>query len=162
MIVATNCPLDEMRRQGQFRDDFYYRLCSDIITVPSLRQRVWEESCELKVMVASLLAKMIGDTRQEIVALVLDALSSDLLTDYGWPGTVREPEQATQRILLTRSYNGDTAVIGKADSIVTKHAGKEEIGDQTLLSTCCLHLYDRYGTFAEVARRISFDRRTVN
>jgi transcriptional regulator with GAF, ATPase, and Fis domain len=161
VIAATNRPLDEMRRQGQFRDDFYYRLCSDIITVPSLRQRVREEPRELEVMVARLLARMIGDTRQEIVALVLDTLHRDLPADYAWPGNVRELEQATRRILLTRSYNGDTAVTGKADRIVTELAGKEEIDAQTLLTTYCRRLYDRYGTFEEVARRIRLDRRTV-
>lgn len=161
VIAATNRPLDEMRRQGQFRDDFYYRLCSDIITVPSLRQRVREEPSELEVMVASLLARTIGDTRQEIVLLVLDTLSRDLPADYAWPGNVRELEQATRRILLTHSYNGDTAVSGKADSIVTELTGKEDIDAQTLLATYCRRLYDRYGTFEEVARRIRLDRRTV-
>jgi transcriptional regulator of acetoin/glycerol metabolism len=112
-------------------------------------------------MVGRLLAKMIGDTRQEIVALVLDTLSRDLPADYAWPGNVRELEQATRRILLTHSYNGDTAVTGKADSIVTELAGMEEIDAQTLLATYCRRLYDRYGTFEEVARRIRLDRRTV-
>src|SRR5213078_1832008 len=40
VIAATNSELDELRRQKVFRDDFYYRLCSDILTVPSLRQRI--------------------------------------------------------------------------------------------------------------------------
>jgi len=51
VIAATNRPLDEMRRRGQFRDDFYYRLCSDTIVVPSLRERITEEPRELEVMV---------------------------------------------------------------------------------------------------------------
>jgi transcriptional regulator with PAS, ATPase and Fis domain len=161
VIAATNRPLDEMRRKGQFRDDFYYRLCSDIITVPSLCQRVREEPSELEVMVAHLLSRMIGDTRQEIVALVLGTLSRDLPANYTWPGNVRELEQATRRILLTGSYNGDTAVTGTADRIVTELAGKEEVDVHTLLATYCRRLYNRYGTFEEVARRIRLDRRTV-
>jgi transcriptional regulator with AAA-type ATPase domain len=161
VIAATNRPLDSMRRQGQFRNDFYYRLCSDIITVPPLRQRVREEPRELEVMVDRLLERMIGANRREIVALVIDTLSRDLPADYAWPGNVRELEQATRRILLTRSYSGDTAVTGKADRIVTELAGMEEIDAQTLLTTYCRRLYDRYGTFEEVARRIRLDRRTV-
>ena len=35
IIAATNRSLDELRRAGNFRDDFYYRLCSDVIEVPS-------------------------------------------------------------------------------------------------------------------------------
>jgi transcriptional regulator with PAS, ATPase and Fis domain len=34
VIAATNRPLDKLREQGLFRDDFFYRLCSDIIHVP--------------------------------------------------------------------------------------------------------------------------------
>jgi hypothetical protein len=44
---------------------------------------------------------------------------------------------------------------------LTELAGKEEIDAKALLATYCRRLYDRYGTFEEVARRIRLDRRTV-
>jgi hypothetical protein len=40
IIAATNRPLDILRTGEIFRDDFYYRLCSDVIFVPPLRQRI--------------------------------------------------------------------------------------------------------------------------
>ena len=160
VIAATNRPLDEMRRRGQFRDDFYYRLCSDTITVPSLRRRVQEEPRELEIMVSHLLSRMIGETRQELVALVLDTLRQDLPPDYPWPGNVRELEQAVRRILMTRSYRGDTAVTGEADQIATEMA-EGNVDAHTLLAAYCRNLYERYGTYEEVARRLRLDRRTV-
>ncbi len=40
VIAATNRPLGELCREGRFRNDFYYRLCSDVIEVLTLRQRL--------------------------------------------------------------------------------------------------------------------------
>ena len=160
VIAATNRPLDEMRRSGQFRDDFYYRLCSDTITVPPLRQRVEEAPRELEVMVSHLLERMLGEARQEIVALVLDTLRRDLPPAYPWPGNVRELEQAVRRVLLTRSYTGDVPVGGET-GIITAGMTEGTIDAQTLLANYCRHLYARYGTYEEVARRVRLDRRTV-
>src|SRR5204862_3927116 len=42
VIAATNRALTELRRAGRFRDDLYYRLCSDVIRVPTLRERLHE------------------------------------------------------------------------------------------------------------------------
>ncbi len=67
-----------MRRSGQFRDDFYYRLCSDTITVPMLRQRVREDPREQVVMSEHILTRMVGDSRQQLVSLILDTLRRDL------------------------------------------------------------------------------------
>jgi transcriptional regulator with GAF, ATPase, and Fis domain len=40
VIAATNKSFRELRRARTFRDDFFYRLCSDVIVVPPLRQRI--------------------------------------------------------------------------------------------------------------------------
>ena len=48
VIAATNKPLDALRGPGGFRDDFYYRLCSDTITVPPLRQRLREDAARAR------------------------------------------------------------------------------------------------------------------
>src|SRR5205814_10459134 len=47
VIAATNRPIADLRHGGRFREDFYYRLCSDVIHVPTLRERIQESSGEL-------------------------------------------------------------------------------------------------------------------
>jgi len=159
VIAATNRPLDEMRRKGQFRDDFYYRLCSDTIAVPSLRERIAEEPHELEVLVNHLLMRMVRASRQELNDLVLSALRRDLPFDYSWPGNVRELEQAVRRILISGSYQGDSSLKSEAGEAVGMKDGS--IDAYTLLANYCRRLFEKFGTYEEVARRTRLDRRTV-
>src|SRR5262249_37326051 len=55
VIAATNRSLDALRAEGKFRDDFYYRLCSDVIEVPSLATRLREDPSELDRLIAFIL-----------------------------------------------------------------------------------------------------------
>src|SRR6185503_3115051 len=104
VIAATNRPLTDLRRQGRFRDDFYYRLCSDVIEMPTLRQRLAESAGELELLVRVLLERIAGDRSALLLDQVLEALRRDLPREYAWPGNVRELEQAVRRILLTGHY----------------------------------------------------------
>jgi DNA-binding NtrC family response regulator len=160
VIAATNRPLDDLRRSGQFRDDFYYRLCSDTITVPTLRQRVQEHPDELGVLLGSLLSRMAGESHAGLIGLVLGVLRRDLPRDYPWPGNVRELEQAVRQILLTGSYRGDSAAM-TANRELQLLCGEGEVDAPTLLRAYCRMLYQKYGTYEEVARRTRLDRRTV-
>ena len=51
VVAATNRPLDRLRAEGRFRDDFFYRLCSDVIEMPTLRQRLAESAAEMVELV---------------------------------------------------------------------------------------------------------------
>src|SRR5438128_2849575 len=51
VIAATNRPMEALHSGKLFRDDFYYRLCSDVIHVPPLRQRLEEDPDELRQLV---------------------------------------------------------------------------------------------------------------
>jgi sigma-54 specific flagellar transcriptional regulator A len=83
VIVATNRPLAELRAEARFRDDFYYRLCSDVIQVPTLRQRIAESPQELEGLVRRLLvARIAGEPQADLVSLVLEAIERDLPRDY--------------------------------------------------------------------------------
>ena len=162
VIAATNRPLDDMRQEGQFRDDFYYRLCSDLIIVPPLRQRIQEEPGELQALVTSILTRMIGEEGRSFSERICETIISDLGRGYPWPGNVRELEQAVRRILLTHHYTGDCSGQQKGirDSLV---AGIDQgnLDAQSLLSHYCTLLYQQVGTYEEVARRTGLDRRTV-
>jgi DNA-binding NtrC family response regulator len=161
VIAATNKPLAVLRSEGKFRDDFYYRLCSDIITVPPLRQRVQEEPDELATLIASIVQRTTGQDSQEVVAMAHENLDRCVAANYPWPGNVRELEQAIRRILLTQGYEGAQA---DAPDLRAKLVAGIEAGTldaDALLSAYCALLYERHGTFEEVARRTNLDRRTV-
>ncbi len=163
VIAATNRPLDDLRRAGQFRDDFYYRLCSDIIVVPPLRQRIQEEPRELEALLGSILRRMIGEDAATHARLVREALGRDLGSHYAWPGNVRELEQAVRRIIITRHYRGDTAASAPSEPTDRLLAGIEagSMDAQQLMTEYCGLLYRRFGTYEDVARTTGLDRRTV-
>jgi DNA-binding NtrC family response regulator len=162
IIAATNKPLDKLRTEGQFRDDFFYRLCSDVITVPSLAQRIAEEPVELDDLIALIVHRSTGAESPELVALVRDVIDSSLGKAYAWPGNVRELEQAVRRILLTRHYEGNHKAVAP-DLLGRLQAGLAAgtLDADTLLAGYCALLHQRHATYEEVARRTNLDRRTV-
>jgi MoxR-like ATPase len=160
VIAATNRPLAELRREGRFRDDFFYRLCSDVIHVPTLRQRIAESPRELEQLARQLVARIAGEAAQEAVAPVLEALASDVPRDYAWPGNVRELEQAVRRILLTGRCVMEGGAVDPERSLVDRLQAGECTAEALLVQYCAM-LYRRFGTYAEVARRTGLDARTA-
>jgi transcriptional regulator with PAS, ATPase and Fis domain len=160
VIAATNQRLDRLRRDGRFREDFFYRLCSDVIEMPTLRQRIAESPAELEQLVRLLVTRVAGDQARDLAPFVMEALERDLPQGYAWPGNVRELEQAVRRILLTGRYAGEVAnAAGEDDLLVGKlHAGA--LTAEELLARYCALLYRRLGTYAEVAKRTGLDPRT--
>ncbi len=162
VIAATNRSIDKLRAEGKFRDDFFYRLCSDIIVFPTLRQRIAEDPHELDDLIAAVVQRMVGQPSPELVKMVRATLGKALPANYPWPGNVRELEQAVRRILLTQSYQGDLrAVAQDATAALLQEIEAGAIDAQDLLCRYCAMLYQRHGTYEEVARRTKLDRRTA-
>lgn len=157
VIAATNQSIDALRASGAMRDDFYYRLCSDEITVPSLRQRIKEDPRELGDLVGHILGRLCSQNADGLKPSVLSALKKCVGKNYGWPGNVRELEQAVRRVLLTGTYDPQPVSAGGLES-------KMQRGEWTakeLTAHYCRELYDQLGNFGEVARRLDLDWRTV-
>ena len=162
VIAATNRPIEDLRKKGNFRDDFFYRLSSDIITVPTLRQRIEESPSELEQMVSLLVSRMTGEESPNLTDMILETLKRDLPLGYTWPGNVRELAQAIRRILLTQHYKGDVVVTRSnlEEEFVEKiYAGTLKANE--LLNNYCNLLYKRFGSYQEVSRRTGLDPRTV-
>jgi len=162
VIAATNRPLGALRREGRFRNDFFYRLCSDVIEVPPLRQRVAESPEELEHLVRLLVARIAGAEVPELVARVLEAFEASLPPGYPWPGNVRELEQAVRRILLTGRYAVEALPAPADDSeALARKLGAGELTADELLGAYGALLHRRLGSYAEVARRLGVDVRTA-
>ncbi len=163
IIAATNRPLDRLRSEKIFRDDFYYRLCSDVIFVPPLRQRIQEDPRELDDLVLYTVNRIVGKGAEDLAQTVLGAIREHVPADYAWPGNVRELEQCIRRVLLKRSYEIDRPAALPGDIEGQTLAGVKEgsMDAQQLLSHYCRLLYERYGSYEDVARKTALDRRTV-
>lgn len=162
VIAATNRPLDDLRLKSKFRDDFFYRLCSDVITVPTLRQRMQEDPRELELLLTHLIERMLGNPEVELIKTVRKALDQDLGRNYPWPGNVRELEQAVRRILITGHYRGDV-MTAKPDlrERLTQGIDTGSLAADEVVKLYCRLLHQRHLTYEEVARRTGLDRRTV-
>ncbi|MFP4347996.1 MAG: sigma 54-interacting transcriptional regulator [Desulfococcaceae bacterium] len=162
VIAATNQPIQDLRGQGKMRQDFFYRLCSDVIVVPPLRQRIQEDPKELDDLLAHTVTRIIGSPSPELVDLVREEMKKAPGNQYRWPGNVRELEQCTRRILLKRRYEGDLLdSSGDLSTHLAEGIARETWDAQELISGYCYLLYQRHGTYEAVARRTGLDRRTV-
>jgi transcriptional regulator with AAA-type ATPase domain len=161
VIAATNQALNALRSERRFRDDFFYRLCSDVIEVPTLRQRIAESPAELAELVRLLVARITGSQASELVDGVLQSLEQSVPRGYPWPGNVRELEQAVRRILLTGRYAPDIARAGgDEDEQLLEKLRAGELTASELLARYSAMLYRRLGTYADVAKRTGLDPRT--
>ncbi len=162
VIAATNQPLDRLRSERRFRDDFFYRLCSDVIEVPTLRQRLAESSAEMVQLVRLLVARITGLDGSSLADRVLQQLEECVPRGYLWPGNVRELEQAVRRILLTGRYVPDMSRKGKdEDELLLEKVRAGELTAAELLARYSAMLHRRLGTYAEVAKRTGLDPRTT-
>ena len=161
VIAATHRSLDVLRKHGSFRDDFYYRLCSDCIEVPSLRQRVQESDKELDILINHVVQWIIGQENSNLCSTVREVIDRRLGKDYLWPGNVRELAQCVRRVIIRKDYQAQSpSCTGGADMLLDQiRSGTIRADD--LLSSYCTMLYQQFNTYEEVARRTGLDRRTV-
>ena len=94
VIAATNKNLEEEIAKGTFRDDLYFRLNVIPIRVPPLRERV----DDIQELVNGFLDEFSIDTKKERKFLSPEAL--ELLTQYTWPGNIRELKNLVERMAI--------------------------------------------------------------
>lgn len=160
VIAATNRDLNALRREGIFRDDFFYRLCSDQIELPTLRLRLQESPSELDALVRHMLVRLGGEADTGTLSAVLDALEKGVGQSYAWPGNVRELEQAVRCILLTGAYRGDNNTSSDEDTWLAALT-RGELSAHEVMAGYCQQLFRRHASYGEVARRTGLDWRTV-
>ncbi|ARU48549.1 sigma 54-interacting transcriptional regulator [Sulfurospirillum diekertiae] len=102
LVAATNRNLEEMVKNGTFREDLYYRLNVIPIDLPALCER----GDDIPLLVNFFLQKSMSNHKKRVV--ITDE-AMDILCQYTWPGNVRELENTVERIVLMGSEDGITA-----------------------------------------------------
>ncbi len=155
VVAATHRPVASLRGDGRMRDDFYYRIATHTIAVPSLRQRLREDADELPRLVAHVCARIAGEPVPELAASVVEAIRRELPA-HPFPGNVRELEQCVRRVLLTGHCAPDLTPVNDPAELT-----RGELTAEELVRAYCERLYARSGSYVQVAHVTGLDRRTV-
>ena len=94
VIAATSRNLPDLVKKGKFREDLYYRLAVITIVVPPLRER----RTDIPILAYHFLRKF--DQNNRITGFRPEIL--DRMTDYDWPGNVRQLEGAVEHAVILR------------------------------------------------------------
>ena len=146
VIAATHQPVEQLIKEGRFREDLYFRLKVVEIVVPPLRDRPGD----IPLIANALLGRVREETHREVYR-ISDAALENLLS-YNWPGNIRELENALMRgaILARGSVIGedhlvlgdqsitsddltlDLAITRHVQSVLTRCAGDEAAAAELL------------------------------
>jgi two-component system NtrC family response regulator len=94
IVTATNKDLNEAVKDGEFREDLFYRLNVVQIDLPPLRQR----KEDLPDLVAHFVKKYAGEMGRPAPRVSSEAM--ERIYDHAWPGNVRELENALERAVI--------------------------------------------------------------
>ena len=163
IIAATNRDLAEEIRRGAFRQDFYYRLCSDVIATPGLREQLADRPADLHPLVLHVTRRLAPEVAGELAERVTAWIEKHLGRDYAWPGNFRELEQCVRNLVIRGRYQPvELQSHGQRplDRLAAAMCRGEFTADE-LLSRYVTVVYSQTGTYHGAAEKLGVDRRTV-
>jgi transcriptional regulator with AAA-type ATPase domain len=165
VLSATNRDLATQMRNGALREDLYYRLCSDRIETPSLREQLDERGDDLRHLLTFIARRIVGDDADLLAEQVGAWIDGHLGSNYTWPGNVRELEQCFRSVVIHGDYqpaaaHGATAMRDDLTTAIDAMAQGRLTVDELLRHYCRL-VYNQCGSYERAAQRLGLDRRTV-
>ena len=94
IIATTYVDLKSLVRRGKFREDLYFRINVIELNLPPLRQR----RDDIQPLVEHLISRYSRKLGKKVKSVSPDALQ--LLTNYDWPGNIRELENVVERAMV--------------------------------------------------------------
>jgi DNA-binding NtrC family response regulator len=161
LITATNRDLSTAIRAQHFREDFYYRLCSDLVTTPSLSEQLRESPVVLRELLLFIARRIAGEEAETLAEEVETWIVRHLGREYPWPGNIRELEQCVRNVLVRKEYHPTPAQKQtNTDDLIDAFNTGTLTADEMIRRYSTL-VYAQTGSYEETARRLQLDRRTV-
>ncbi|MBL8816436.1 MAG: sigma 54-interacting transcriptional regulator [Planctomyces sp.] len=162
LIVATNRDFSSELAAGRFREDLYYRLCSDVITTPSLIEQIRDEPAQLLPLVRQIARRLLpdSDAADEVTSDTIRWITHQLGPDYQWPGNFRELEQCVRNILIRKVYRPLQPASHSTTDLVDSFRNGDVTAEE-LVSLYCASVFEKNRSYAATARVVGLDQRTV-
>ncbi|MCX8090899.1 MAG: sigma-54 dependent transcriptional regulator [Verrucomicrobiae bacterium] len=164
LIAATNKNLEELVKQGKFREDLFFRLRVVEIHLPPLRER----REDIPLLALSFLKEFARENGKRVTDFTAEALHQ--LMNYSWPGNVRELRAAIEHaVVLCRgdkvtvrdlppSVRGETAASEAARLLARGDLTVKEAEKQLMIRA----LKETKGNRTQAAKLIGMSRRTFH
>lgn len=110
LICATNMPLNQMVKEGKFRQDLLYRINTVEITIPPLSDRI----DDIPLLADHFLNHYAKKYRKEVLSIAPEAMNK--LKKYPWPGNVRELQHAIERAVIM----ADSSTLQESDFLFNR------------------------------------------
>jgi DNA-binding NtrC family response regulator len=114
LVASTNKDLQELARNGTFREDLFFRLSVFQIALPPLRNRIED----LPVLVTALISDLNERHQNDVTGI--EPAAMEALQRHAWPGNVRELRNVLERAII----------LARAGEINLCHLPKELAGQQ--------------------------------
>ena len=121
LVAATNRDLREAVRNGEFRQDLYYRLAVVKMTMPPLRER----KEDIPGLTRHFVQKYAKRCNVKLKPVSREAMA--LLMNHDWPGNVRELENALERALVLGS--SDTVLPEDLPEALLEHSPAADVSE---------------------------------
>lgn len=132
VIAATNVDIQKSIQQGKFREDLFYRLNTVPIDIPALRDR----KEDIPILFRKFALDFAERNRMPAITLTEDAMK--MLTNYRWPGNIRQLKNITEQISVieqNREISAETLRIYLPDYYETKLPALFDAVDQKTFAT---------------------------
>ena len=167
IIAATNRNLAEEMHENRFRDDLYFRLCSDMIITPSLREQLDESPDDLQTLILFIVKGIEGIPENEAKALTAEADQwirnhPNLGHGYPWPGNFRELEQCVRNVMIRKQYQPLAyEALEDPRRALAAAVQKGSLSLSELDRRYCTLVYWQAGTYGAASEHLGIDRRTL-
>ncbi len=130
IVAATNVQMERAIREGRFREDLYYRLCTISIKMPALRERGED--------ILLLFRKFAMDTAREYqipTPLHLSPEAESVVMAYKWPGNIRQFKNVVEQMSILCKERVVTPEVLADYGIVPSAASTELRSNRTAAET---------------------------
>ena len=150
LISATNCNLQEMVREGTFREDLLYRMNTICLHLPPLRERKDEI-----IPLAQQFIKKFSDFYNK-TPIAIDDKTRQQLLEYPWPGNIRELEHTMERAVIIGEIGIPHSSLPSSHSS-TPSASLASMERDFIART----IHECEGNLSQVAQRLEITRQTL-
>ena len=166
IVAATNRDLNAELTAGRFRQDFFFRICSDMIQTSSLQEQLLDSWEDLHHLVSFIVRCEFGDAAKSLTEETEAWIEEKLGHDYAWPGNVRELQQCVRNIAIHGEYHPllqrDQDASESPWPALATATEQGTLTAEQLMQRYCTLLYAKTGSYTKAAQQLKLDRRTVH